>query len=231
MSVSHSSRRLAQLIAALLFVSTFHAEAAAATFLLKFHDAAGKPVRLISATLFITWYGGYEHVDLPFKDDGVTFDPSVGIPTWARDDWSKLSNEFAGILFVKTNRNDRLISEPFKWPASDRPYVAIDFRNGRSVTVREGESAELTVALQRPVMRVVRFVDDLDRAMARLNVTVELTWDTPNHCGYFVGREPLLRGTTDSRGELRVPFGDGDYPFTLGTRNMVFANERKHRRH
>lgn len=186
---------------------------------LSFRGPDGETIRPDRVTLLLDWWGGGEQEAIPISD---------GVATLNADDRRftdpKARPNEASRIFVEAKGYASALSEPFDWPQRSGPFT-VAFRGG-TATVREGQIADLRVALRRPQPRALRFIDQTGAAAIGITVDVYMFWTRQNHCGVFEGKV-LTSGLTNAQGQLSVPDGDFDYGVALptGADDVVFDRE------
>lgn len=186
---------------------------------LTFRGPNGETVRPDRVTLLLDWWGGGEQEVVPISGNVATLnadDRRFGDPKARPNEASRILVEAKGYASA--------LSEPFDWPQHSGPFT-VAFRGG-TATVREGQIADLRVALRRPQPRALRFIDQTGAAAIGISVDIYMFWTRQNHCGVFEGNV-LTTGLTNAQGQLSVPDGDFDYGVALptGADDVVFDHE------
>src|SRR5205085_5396330 len=163
-----------------------------------------------TAELILVGWGWLESIPLIPDGDTVRLD----FEKLEAQSPEKFRNLEKAQVYVRAANLASIQSEPFVWPRSTGVGTAIDFRDGRSVTIRIGADQELTMMMRRPEPRRIRLVDIDGKPIAGLKVSVYRFETSENHCGFLRGEE-LKVSSTDTDGTLTVPDGDFNYAFKL----------------
>lgn len=205
--------------AAILFSAVLDADAVAQTSVtLTFRGTTEEPVAVTRVRLLVTAWGVSEQYDLPIDGNVVRVELEA-----TRPEFAERIADTAGFIYVNAAGYAPVMSEAFTWPTAGVPTV-IDFRNGRSATIATGARASLVVPIRRPLPRRVRLVDVDGRAVVGAKIEAAAYWPTPNHCGFFNGRDVLASGSTNEDGTINVPDVDGPHVFSLLDPQMRFAD-------
>ncbi len=187
---------------------------------LRFRDGDGKPVRVARAELLLVAWGVADRLPLSVDHDVLSLDL---LSDWLRSRWpGPISSLDRAYLLVHADGFAPLRSEPFPWLGSrgdsHGPRVestTVDFRQGRSATLREGDRASLEVTLRRPLPKALRLVDEAGQPVAGLEPKAFLYWSADNHCGALSGAEPLTAATSAADGRLAVDDADAEVALEL----------------
>lgn len=181
----------------------------------------GEAVQISSAEVFLAAWGVADEVTLSTQANSF----SVDLSSSARPSWAGHFDDFRAYIYVAASGYASIRSEPFDWlyPPEASTSV-IDFRDGRSVTMHEGEHRVLQLALRRPVPRSLHFVDDSNLPVPHVRISAGIFWSDSNHCGFLSGVVPLLSSATDENGMLSVPDADSNYVLELLHDPMSFVD-------
>jgi hypothetical protein len=200
---------------------------------IRFRGPNGEPIKISRAELLlVAWGAPGGRLELNADGDLLRMDLS---PDWLRSRWpDRFADMEKAYVYVQAAGYAPIRSEPFLWLGSHDvgPHgeqygqrvaeTKIDFRRGRSVTVREEEKAELDVVLRKPAQRRLRFLNGSGEPVANLKIDVKMFWSESNHCGGLAGADLLVHGVTGSKGDLNVPDGDFQYVFEIEDPHVVF---------
>jgi hypothetical protein len=178
----------------------------------QFQARTGAPVTLEKAELLLVGWGWTDRIALPVNG-GSSLHLDFDSPKLRSAIAEKKPTDV--LLFAQAKDMAPVVSERFAWPHPGDGPITVTFRNGPSTTIAEGATGEITVLLNSPSTRIVRFLDQAGNPVSGLNVSVAMFWANDNHCGRVSGAEHVLTGLTDKDGRLAVPAGDFKYVFEI----------------
>jgi hypothetical protein len=170
------------------------------------------------AVLFMAAWGETDSQEFPTEDDLLVLpveEDSVRSywPRTVGDLWHEYR------LYIEADGYVPMMSKPMSFIGMETwlglaTEVVIEFHNRPKVTISEGETREIVLAMRRPQSRYLRFVDDDQKPVPGVEVTSYMFWTAANHCGVPTATL-LVEGISDTDGRVPIPDGDFEYAFQL----------------
>lgn len=121
------------------------------------------------------------------------------------------------LLYIEADGYVPVLSRPMyfvgteTWVDGPATQVVVEFPNGPKAEVSRGETQEIELTLREPQSRYLRFVDDNQMPVPRVEVKSYMYWSSANRCGVLMGANFLAEGISDEDGRISIPDGEFEY--------------------